>query len=90
MRIGSISLKLVSMICAPGEFEACQENAEVLPNHVDFVQNDDVGKFDLVCKQVDGGSTSPSMSVSSRSSSVSGPKSLKKLAASTTVTMVST
>ena len=33
------------------------ENAEVLfRHHVDFVQNNDVGKLDLVCEQVDDGS----------------------------------
>ena len=36
------------------------ENAKVLLRHqIDFVQNDDVGKLDLVCEQVDDGSVVP-------------------------------
>ena len=36
------------------------ENSEMLFRHqIDFVQNDDVGKLDLVCEQVDDGSVVP-------------------------------
>ena len=94
MRVGSISLKLVSVLGTWIEFlKRASENAEVLfKHHVDFVQNNDVGKLDLVCEQVDDGSIVPfNVCEGLGPPALAGlPKSLKKLTASTTVTMVST